>query len=142
MKKNILNKSISELEGWNWSDDIPASDESFVIRRSYELHNKKLKDFTPSDLRFSNGQQEGLEYTVPLAMILLRENLFVETDMYEGALLTNVLKLPKEFWDKHPKIKIELEQLFIENQEQFGNLYTTDEIRGDIQKAFEKFKLG
>lgn len=141
MNKKTLNKSISELEGWKWTNDIPTSEDSFVVRKSYELHNKKLKDYTGEDLRFSIGQKEGLEYIVPLAMNLLREDIFVETDFYKGALLENVLKLPQDYWKEHPDQKKELEQLFIENQQQFEELETTEDIKTEIREAFEEFLL-
>ena len=62
------------------------------------LRKKVLNDFSIEDLRITIGQQMGLPYLVPLAIEVLKENLFAEGDLYEGDLLNAVLSIDGKFW--------------------------------------------
>jgi hypothetical protein len=88
MKKGIHDKSISELEGWNWKDPIPSPDNSSsVVLRFYRLHRTPIKNLEVGDLRFLIGQNSALEYLVPLAIDQLRKDPFIEAEYYPGDLL-------------------------------------------------------
>lgn len=136
-----INKSLSQLEQKGWQDKVPNATDSFVIRNSYELYHKPLHEFDTEDLRFIIGQGVGLNYTVPMAIAVLKENLFAEGDYYEGDLLKNVLNVSSKYWANHPEQKKEVEQLFIANQQEFEELDTTEDIKNKIREAFEEFLL-
>jgi hypothetical protein len=44
------------------------------------------------------GQNESLIYLIPLALEELGKNILAEGDLYEGDLLTNVLKIDADYW--------------------------------------------
>ncbi len=138
---SIINKSLSELVGNGWKDKIPTKDDSYVIRNCYELYNKPLNEFETEDFRFMIGQKIGLEYTVPLAIDILRNDILAEGDFYEGDLLESVLRVGAEYWAKHPEYKEEVERLFIAHQKDFEELDTTEKIKTKIREAFEDFLL-
>jgi hypothetical protein len=69
-----------------------------LIEKCYALRRKPLRDFTVEDLRLGIGQDIGLEYLVPIAVEILRENPLAAGDMYAGDLLHAVLQVPREFW--------------------------------------------
>lgn len=134
-------KSLSQLENRGWNGLKPTEEDSFVIRRSYELLYLPLEDFSVEDVRFYIGQKEGLNYLIPLAIRYLKEDLFVEGDYFEGDLLKNVLQVPISYWRDNVEQKKEVEHLFISNQQAFEELDTTEEIREEIREAFEEFLL-
>ena len=136
-----LSKSLSQLENRGWNGCKPTEEDSFVIRRSYELLYLPIENFSVEDVRFYIGQKEGLNYMVPLAIKYLKEDLFVEGDYFEGDLLKNVLKVPISYWRDNPEQKKEVENLFASNQKVFEELDTTEAIREIIREAFEKFLL-
>lgn len=139
-KSDYKNKSVSELEGWSWESEVPDNESSFVIRNYYKLHKVKLKDYSPADIRFMIGQACCLDYLVPMAIEVLKNNIFIETDFYEGALLENVLKIDKNYWKKNPKIKKVLLQLIEQNKSGLAILDTTDEIRNILEELIISFE--
>lgn len=138
---SIINKSLSELDGNGWKDKIPTQDDSYVVRNSYELYNKPLNEFETEDFRFIIEQRIGLEYTVPLAIEILRNDILAEGDFYEGDLLESVLRVGAEYWTQYPEHKEEVERLFIAHQKDFEELDTTEKIKTKIREAFEDFLL-
>ncbi len=93
-----LEASIQHLEGSDWGE---ARFGSPLVRACHTLRRKKLRDLTGEDLRLGIGQQVGLRYLVPLALELLRGNVFVSITYFDGDLLANMLNIPGEFWDAH-----------------------------------------
>ena len=93
-----LCKNLEELENDNWGS--PEYNSRLVIR-THELRRLPLNKFTAEDLRMMIGQKFSLDYLVPVALELLTPNLFPEGDLYEGALLENILKLGPGFWKKN-----------------------------------------
>ncbi|HYI15500.1 MAG TPA: contact-dependent growth inhibition system immunity protein [Thermomicrobiales bacterium] len=95
-----LNRSIEEIEGTRWGD--PPTDASRLITAAYALRRKPVVDLTVEDLRLLIGQQVGVGILVPRALVLLRDEPFVEGDMFEGDLLCAVLRIDGAFWAEHP----------------------------------------
>jgi hypothetical protein len=139
MKHTILKKSFREIENKEWEDEIPSQNDSYVFRKAYELYHKKLEDFTDEDLRFIIGQNHYLEYTIPLAIGILKNNPFAEGDFYPGSLLENVLKADSNYWKSHPNERKEVEDIFLKNVSELEMLGVTDEIKWDIKNAYEDF---
>ena len=88
-------KTLEQLEKDVWGPDTYGSKLTSTISR---LRKKVLNDFSIEDLRITIGQQMGLPYLVPLAIEVLKENLFAEGDLYEGDLLNAVLSIDGKFW--------------------------------------------
>lgn len=94
---HLRQQSLETLENQSWGDtsDAPTN----LVRRCIELSKIPIADFSSSDLRLMIGQQFGLPYLIPLALEKLQENIFIETDFYEGDLLSNVLNVDTSFWN-------------------------------------------
>ena len=90
--KENKNKSIAELEGYKWQGSIPNKDSSFLERRFYELHDRKIRDLTLADIDLYIEQEYGLKYVVPIALDILDKDILTKVD-YEGALLLNILSI-------------------------------------------------
>ncbi len=124
-----LNKSLNELEGKIFSERPEFG--SYVVQKTYELLDKKLKDYTPADLRLMIGQNFGLKYLIPMAIELLKKNPLIEATFYEGDLLTTILNVDKTFWKENPEYINDIQQIFsgsidiksLENNPQYRQLY-------------------
>src|SRR6185437_16227421 len=91
-------KSLNQLLGALAKD---ATDSSALATTCLALYEKPLKDFTVEDLRVMIGQNIGLEFLIPLAVELLRENPFVKGDYYPGDLLSVTMQVEPGFWQTH-----------------------------------------
>ncbi|MCB9165307.1 MAG: hypothetical protein H6592_12915 [Flavobacteriales bacterium] len=143
MKKGAHDKSISELEGWTWTDPIPSADDSSgTVLRFYRLHRSPIKDLEVGDLRFLIGQNAALEHLVPIALDQLRKNPFIETDYYPGDLLNALFAINTEpnYWKAHPDQRQILIGLYEESLRRMptGEMSTGDLKR--IEREYEKFK--
>ena len=98
LEKNWRNKTLENLEKRNV--DKPNCD-GYLVRRCIELYKIPLEEFTTEDLRIMIGQQIGLVYLIPLAIDILKQDLFAEGDYFEGDLLKNVLLIDTIFWDNN-----------------------------------------
>ena len=128
-------KTINQLQGKPISR--PPEYESHLVKRCFELSNKKLKYFSPEDLRIMIGQSIGLEYLVPMAIEILREEPFIEADFYEGDLFLNVLKVEKTFWEGNPMLKEEVLKIFRDNLTDFKRLDL--DTQEELYEEYEKF---
>lgn len=133
MKNNFFNKSLKDIEKKAWTDEVPTEKDSYVFRKAYELYHKKLSDFTDEDLRFIIGQNHYLEYAIPLAIVVLKQNPLAEGDLYPGSLMENVLRADKNYWQNHPGEVKEMEGIV-------AALEVPDDINYDVNDAFEAFK--
>lgn len=95
---NWRNKTLEALEKDCWT--LPKG-ASYLVRRVHELRKLPLNEFSIEDLRIMIGQQFSLEYLVPLAIEVLKEDLFAEGDFYEGDLLKSVLQINADYWISH-----------------------------------------
>ncbi|MBK7946526.1 MAG: hypothetical protein IPJ85_15060 [Flavobacteriales bacterium] len=143
MKKGTHEKSISELEGWTWTDPIPSADDSSgTVLRFYRLHRTPIKDLDLGDLRFLIGQNAALEHLVPMALDQLRKNLFVETDYYPGDLLQALFSINDEpsYWTAHPDHRQILIRLYEDNMRQTPTVEMSSGDLKKIEREYEKFK--
>lgn len=136
------NKSISELEGWRWKDEIPSiTTHGGIECRFYELHNVPLGQLAMDDIRFLIGQNSGLEYLVPIALKELQKNMFVATEYYEGDLLHSLLNIndSPNYWLAHQQEKQELINLYKEQKHMLCTLDISATLKKKIKEAFQKF---
>ncbi len=63
------------------------------------------------------GQQIGLPFLIPIALEKLETDLLMDTEFYEGDLLSNVLNIDTSFWDKNKFLWTQLDNL-IKNKQQ------------------------
>lgn len=140
-----LDKSISQLGGWKWEGTIPSIETHGGIEtRFYNLHNKPISDLDDGDIRFLIGQNEGLNYLVPIALNKLKNDVFLEAEFYEGDLLYSLLTIidTKNYWYEHIEQKQVLINLF-ENQKErlheLGSLIGYDLVK-KIKEAYHLYK--
>ncbi|MDR1432028.1 MAG: hypothetical protein LBI99_07890 [Propionibacteriaceae bacterium] len=86
--------------GDDWGE--PDPDDSFLIRKCCELRRKPLGRFDAEDTRIMLGQQISPDTLAPLALGMLNQNPWAGGDMFPGALLDTLLRLPDNYWRDHP----------------------------------------
>jgi len=99
---NYLKATLQELEGNDWG--TPPYDSS-LVKHCHRLRRVPLEDFSIEDLRIMIGQEIGLKYLVPIALVELEKEPLAEGDFYPGDLLKNVLGVSREFWRQHSELK-------------------------------------
>jgi hypothetical protein len=108
------NKTIEELDGEEWEDPKFSS---HLVSTCYELRKKQLLNFDIEDLRIMIGQNLSLNFLVPLALEILKDNVFAEGNFYCGDLLESLLGVDKEFWKNNTDYKCDLENMLQKNIE-------------------------
>ncbi len=104
---------ILEKDAWKYSGS-----DSTLIDKVHELRKVPLESFTIENLRLMIGQEVGLNYLIPLAIEILKEDLWAEGDYYEGDLLQSVLKIETDFWNKNNEYWTSLNNLIKDNKEE------------------------
>ena len=102
-------KTLQDLENSDWGD--PDTGETPMIRKCLTLRRKPLQDFSIENLRLAIGQQMGLKFLIPMAMLHLTQNPLSQGDLYPGDLLWGVLRVPEEKWlesDEMLALRVEL----------------------------------
>jgi len=95
-EKNWRTKTIQSLDKKDYGD--PQHAPTPMVRRCLELCRTPLSEFTVEDVRLMIGQRFSLKYLVPLAIEHLNLDIMVEANYFPGDLLTNVLRIDKDFW--------------------------------------------
>lgn len=129
-----LDKTINQLL------DVPIPNppkyESHLVRRCFDLANKKLKYFSAEDFRIMIGQNIGLEYLIPVVIEVLEKEPFIEADFYEGDLFLNVLKIENKYWESNEEQKEAILKIFKDNLDAFKELDL--DTQEDLYEAYEK----
>lgn len=94
---NWKEKSLEILEKNCWPP-LDIAEGSYLVQTCNNLRKKPLEDFSIEDLRIMIGQNIGLDFLIPLAIDVLRNNILAEGDFYEGDLLQNVLTSEPGYW--------------------------------------------
>lgn len=81
--------TLEQLDGQNWGD--PESGETDLIRTCLSLRRKQIETFSIENLRVLLSQSIGVQHLVPLALVHLKHDPFVEGDLYPGDLLVAFL---------------------------------------------------
>jgi hypothetical protein len=86
------------------------------------------------------GQNIGLEFLIPIALDVLKENFFAEGDLYEGDLLKSVLTSDKEYWKKSTEHWQALQELYEKNEQALKDFDTVWEIKKGWFDSYKIFK--
>jgi hypothetical protein len=101
MDRARLELSLQEIEGEDWGDADPNT--AGFIQRCHTLRRVPIGALQPGDLRQLLGQGIGVEALVPLALTLLEQNPELDSELYEGDLLSAVWTgVPESYWTNHP----------------------------------------
>jgi hypothetical protein len=89
-------KSLEELQNDYWGK--PEFD-SYVVTTCHSMRKKPLNEVTVEELRLVIGQGFSLDYLMPIALELLKNDIQTEGDLYKGDLLASVISLPTfDYW--------------------------------------------
>jgi hypothetical protein len=108
-ENNWRQKSLENLERDVWR--FPPKDTTPLVERVYKLRTIQIENLEPSDLRFLIRQKIGLKYLIPIALDVLQNNIFIETEFYNGDLLQSLLLVDEEFWEDNNTHKEDLDNL-------------------------------
>lgn len=96
-----LARSLEDIEGDRWG---PAPEGSTgLVESVHQLRRVPLRELGVEGLRELLGQNVGVDVLLPLAMEQLRKDPLAEGDFYPGDLLSVVLRLPNDVWERHPR---------------------------------------
>src|SRR5690349_19347501 len=100
LEDDILKKSLQDLDGQDWAQPTYPS---HLVPEYHRLRRVPLGELTVDNLRLLIGQEDNLEYLIPLALKYLLREPWVSGDLYDGDLLKAVLTLSEAFWQTHPE---------------------------------------
>ena len=104
-----LNKSLRELSAWSWLRELSEMDRLTI--ELDRISKKKLCQYTPSDIYLAVSQEKGLQYTLPMAVAILSDDLLIDCEFYPGDLLEAVLSVPTTYYQHHTEDFIRIASL-------------------------------
>jgi hypothetical protein len=119
--------TLTQLEGDDWGP--PPPDAPPTVERCYQLRHKVLRDFAVEDLRIMIGQDVGLPYLLPKAIMVLESEPLAEGMHYRGDLLCSVLHVTPSYYRQHPDLKTKISAIISQARE---DLKLTGEIDYEI----------
>ena len=127
---NYLNATLEELDGEDWG--TPPYDSS-LVKNCHRLRRVPLKDFSIEDLRIMIGQEIGLKYLVPIALVALEKEPLAQGDFYPGDLLKSVLGVSREFWRQHSELKERMDVIVEKAKAKLETLHESDEVTARLK---------
>ncbi len=109
LENNWRQKSIENLEKDFWGP--PPENSTDLVAKVHGLRTVHIENLEPKDIRLLIGQNVGLRFLVPMALEILKEDLFIDTDFYHGDLLQGVMRVEGEFWRTNKELKEQLDEL-------------------------------
>lgn len=111
-----MDKSLEELENSYWKD---SGFDSYIVRTVQAARKKPLSELSNEEIRVLVSQKVGLKYILPIAVAILKRNPMIEACLYEGDLLSCVLRLSPSDWSDNPYELREFHLIVQENQSAF-----------------------
>lgn len=108
-EKNWKQKSIENLEKEFWGQSPKGS--TPLIEKVHRLRTIQIEKLEHKDIRLLIGQNIALKFLIPVALEILSDDLFVDTELYNGDLLQSVIKVENNFWNKNEEFKERLDNL-------------------------------
>lgn len=130
-------KTLEQLENNYWGDPVYDSN---VVVDSYRLRKVPLKDLTPENLRLMLSQSIGIKYLVPVALEMLENNFFVETDFGTGYLLRSLIMIDIAYWYDNREQKKNLIGLVNKHQELLNKTDLPPKMVKDMLARFEQLE--
>lgn len=122
----MMNKSIEELENSYWED---SDFDSYVVRTVQAARKKPLSELSNEEIRVLTGQKVGLKYVLSMAVAILKRNPLANVRLYEGDLLSCVLRLSPSDWSDNPVDFREFQSLLRANR---TLIVSCEEISADL----------
>lgn len=137
LENNWQEKTLEILERKQWGD---SPYDSHLVKTCYALRKKLLREFDNEDLRIMIGQNEGLDYLIPLAINSLKQNILSAGDFYEGDLLECVLKSDNQYWQREKDNYSIICDLFSRNEKTIMGSDLSDSLKKRLFESFSRFK--
>lgn len=135
LESNWQFKTLENLEKDIWSDNVY---DGRLVKRIHALRKIPLNEFEIEDLRVMIRQGFSLDYMVPIALEVLKNNLFAEGDLYEGDLFESVLAVSNDFWESNNDYLLQANALIAKSAES-GPFYPIAELRAEIAKWKDRY---
>ena len=126
----MMNKSIEELENSRWVD---SDFDSYVVQTVQTARKKLLSELSNEEIRVLTGQKVGLKYVLPMAVAILKRNPLANVRLYEGDLLSCVLRLSLSDWRENPVDFREFQSLLRANR---TLIVSCEEISADLVNKY------
>lgn len=136
-ENNWKHKTLEVLERSYWEE---PTFKSHLVLTCHALRKKQLKDFDVEDLRIMIGQNEGLDYLIPLAIAKLKQDILFEGDFFKGDLLLNVLNSNGTYWKRETENWETVCALFDQNKQRILDFAPGGSIRNSLFDALDRFK--
>lgn len=105
-------KTLEEIENQTWND---MSFKSSLVTQVDNLSKVPIQDLTAGNLRLLIGQNIGLNALIPIALELLEDNIFLDSELFAGDLLNAVKSIDKDFWSNNNSLKKDFEKLITDS---------------------------
>lgn len=134
-----LSRSLTEIEGKDWG--APGIGGTSLIDHCLALRRKPLRGLNEDNLNDAVMQKITLSILIPLALEKLAANPWVESSIYEGDLLINVLKVGPAFWLQNEKLWAQTRKVVEEAIPSMENLDQAwqDVIRPVFESAWQNY---
>ena len=102
------NKSIELIENTVWPEPIY---DSYVIKKSYEYRKLPINLLTVEACRLLIEQEIGINYILPTTIDMLKNDILISGDLYDGDLLNAVVNIKRDYWECNKSLYNELKKL-------------------------------
>ena len=109
LENNWRQKSIENLEKDFWGQS--PKDSTPLVDKVHRLGTIQIEKLEPKDIRLLIGQKVGLKFLIPVALDILQDNIFIDTELFEGDLLKSVITVDNNFWHDNKELKDQLDGL-------------------------------
>jgi hypothetical protein len=109
LENNWRQKSIETLEKDFWGQ--PPKYSTPLVEKVHRLRTIQIEKLEPKDLRLLISQNVGLKYLIPVAFDILHDNIFIDTEFFEGDLLKSVITVENSFWNGNKELTAQLDAL-------------------------------
>ena len=109
LENNWRQKSIENLEKDFWGQ--PPKDSTPLVDKVHRLRTIQIEKLEPKDVRLLIGQKVGLRFLIPAALDILSDDIFIDTELFEGDLLKSVITVDNDFWNDNKELKYKLDGL-------------------------------
>lgn len=82
-----------------------------MVDKVHRLRTIQIEKLEAKDIRLLIGQNVGLKFLIPVALDILQDNIFVDTELFEGDLLKSVITVDNTFWNDNKELKDQLDDL-------------------------------
>lgn len=135
-----FNKSISQIQGWEWNQPIPTTEDfSYEECNFYRLHKIPINKYQIEDIYFMIEQESCLDFLVPMALNNLKDDILIKAEDYSGDLLIRILRLSPEFWKENNKYYFDFIDILSKNLESIENFNFVKDAKSELNLLLKNY---